>query len=369
MSAYRIGVQQRVLPGYRAPFFDALAEACAGGLSVFAGQPRPGEAIEATDRLQSAQVAPARNLHLLRGALSLYWQAGLRAWLEDWQPQVLITETNPRNGSLSGGIAWMHARSRPVIGWGLGAPALRGPLAGVRDAARRGSLRRFDALLAYSRRGAEEYRASGFPERKIFVAPNAATRRPAQAPPPRPEGFRGRPVVLFVGRLQARKRIDNLLRACAALPADLQPRLTIVGDGPARAEFEELAARIYPRVEFAGARQGAALEPFFAAADLFVLPGTGGLALQQAMSYGLPVIAAEADGTQADLVRAENGWRVAPGSQAELTHALGEALSDARRLRAMGAASFRLVSEEVNVDEMVRAFLQAIETALAGAGG
>jgi len=44
-------LQQRVLPAYRAAFFDALAAACDGGLSVFAGQPTPGEAIQTADHL------------------------------------------------------------------------------------------------------------------------------------------------------------------------------------------------------------------------------------------------------------------------------------------------------------------------------
>jgi glycosyltransferase involved in cell wall biosynthesis len=39
--------------------------------------------------------------------------------------------------------------------------------------------------------------------------------------------------VLYVGRLQARKRLDDLIRACAALRS-LQPKLVIVGDGPER---------------------------------------------------------------------------------------------------------------------------------------
>ncbi len=42
----RLGLVQRVLPDYRALFFDTLAGACPQGLGVFAGQPRPDEAIE-----------------------------------------------------------------------------------------------------------------------------------------------------------------------------------------------------------------------------------------------------------------------------------------------------------------------------------
>ena len=80
----RLGVQQRVLPNYRAPFFDALASACPPGVSVFAGLPRPEEAIETRVELAAAQLAPARNLHLGRGSLYLCFQRGLPGWLERW---------------------------------------------------------------------------------------------------------------------------------------------------------------------------------------------------------------------------------------------------------------------------------------------
>ena len=46
----RLGIQQRVLPEYRRGFFDALAEACDGGLSVFAGEVDADESIPTTDQ-------------------------------------------------------------------------------------------------------------------------------------------------------------------------------------------------------------------------------------------------------------------------------------------------------------------------------
>ena len=91
-----------------------------------------------------------------------------------------------------------------------------------------------------------------------------------------------------------------------------------------------------------------------------MLPGTGGLAVQQAMSFGLPVIVAQGDGTQDDLVRSENGWRVPPDNLTSLTDALRCALSDPPRLRRMGEASYRLVVEEVNIEKMVEVFMQAV---------
>jgi glycosyltransferase involved in cell wall biosynthesis len=253
----------------------------------------------------------------------------------------------------------MHARGRKVIAWGLGSPRLSGPGAGFRKMRRMQFLSRFDALLTYSQRGADEYAALGFPREKIFVAHNSVS--------PKPKQFfdRGpltadRVTLLFVGRLQARKRVDSLLRACADM--DSKPRLLIVGDGPERAAMESLAKEIYPSAEFIGAKHGAELKPYFEQADLFVLPGTGGLAVQEAMSYGLPVIVAKGDGTQDDLVREGNGWQIEPENYDALVAAMKNALSDVACLREMGKESFRIVSEEINIETMAETFVKALNS-------
>jgi glycosyltransferase involved in cell wall biosynthesis len=359
----KLAIQQRVLTPYRAAFFDALALACDGGLSVFAGLPRPEESIVTTEALNVARFTSARNLNLLRDPFYLCFQRGLLNWLADWDPDVLIVETNQRYLSTPAAVCWMRQHGRPVLGWGLGAPPLMGLLSSLRKTRRASFLRQFDALLTYSRRGADEYAALGFPADKIFVAPNAASPRPASPLPLRSPTFDGKPSVLFVGRLQARKRIDNLLQACAALSGgegqkNIQPRLVIVGDGPERTTLESLAKTIYPSAEFPGDKRGPELVPYFSAADLFVLPGTGGLAVQEAMSYGLPVIMGQGDGTNDDLVRLTNGWQLS--GPETLADVLWEALSDVSRLRAMGAESYRIVSEEINLERMVDIFVGAV---------
>ncbi len=357
----RLGLQQRLVPTYRAPFFELLAEACEGGLAVFAGQPLPQESVPTVHELQTARFTPAQNRHFRdpQSPLYLCWQAGLRSWLESWDPQALIVEANPRYLSTRRAIRWMRQRGRPVLGWGLGIPRRGNALERLW---RQSFLRALDGVIAYSHRGAAQYRSLGLS--RVFVAPNAVARRPSSPPPERPVGFRGSPVVLFVGRLQARKRIDILLKACAALPEPLQPRLVIVGSGPAQADFQALASEIYPAAEFPGAVFGQHLDDYFAQADLFALPGTGGLAVQQAMAHGLPVIVAKGDGTQDDLVRPENGWQVPPGDQQAFTTALRRALSDPATLRRMGAASFRIVHREINLETMVDAFVMAVNQVL-----
>jgi glycosyltransferase involved in cell wall biosynthesis len=350
----RLAVQQRVLPSYRVPFFDLLASACEEGMSLFTGRPRPAEGITTADHLQIVHHHPGQNIHLFSGSFYLCYQRGLIDWLEEWNPDALIVEANPRYLSTPSAVRWMHERNRPVIGWGLGSPSNRGYL----KEGRASFLGQFDAMLAYSRRGAEEYARLGFPREKIFVAYNSVSAPPDEPIPVRPWTVDQRPYILFVGRLQARKRIDFLLRACALL--DSKPRLVIVGDGPERQSLESLAAEIYPKAQFVGARHGAALKPYFMEADLFVLPGTGGLAVQEAMSYGLPVIVAQGDGTQDDLVRQGNGWQIPSGDFDALLDTMKEALSDAARLRRMGEESHRIVKEEINIQTMVNVFVKAL---------
>ena len=358
----KLALQQRVLPAYRAPFFDLLASTCDSGMSLFTGLPRPVESIATARQLQIANYKLGENVHLFSGAFYLCYQRGLMNWLKQWNPDALIMEANPRYLSTSSAVKWMHQQHKPVIGWGLGSPPLSGPLAGFRQTRRLSFLTQFDAMLAYSQRGADEYAALGFPSEKIFVAHNSVSPAPSHPLPPRPATFNVHPVILFVGRLQARKRIDSLFRACAQIES--KPRLVIIGDGPERETLQALAKEIYPNAEFIGAKHGAELKPYFEEADLFVLPGTGGLAVQEAMSYGLPVIVAQGDGTQDDLVRKENGWQIPPATRDfdALVSTMKDALSDVARLRRMGTESYRIVKEEINIEKMVETFVTALNT-------
>ena len=349
--AGRLALQQRVLPSYRVAFFDLLASRCSAGLSLYAGKPRASEAIQTAETLNEAQLWRAHNLHLLSGPLYLCLQRDIMEWIGSWDPHALILEANPRYPHSRRALIWMRTQGRPVIGWGLGVGRVK--------AGWKSYLRRFDALIAYSSHGAEEYRRAGFPAERVYTAPNATT---GPLPELQPRMKSDAPMVLFVGRLQERKRVDLLLKACSA--QKLRPELRIVGEGPARVGLERTAAREYPRAEFTGALYGEELEGVFRQADLFVLPGTGGLAVQQAMAHALPVIVAEADGSQRDLVGTENGWLVPPGDLEALTRALHSALEKPDRLPQMGAASHRIVAERVNIEIMAEVFLEAVNRAM-----
>ena len=107
--------------------------------------------------------------------------------------------------------------------------------------------------------------------------------------------------VLFVGRLAERKGVRYLIDAVAALPRELQPRLTIIGDGPERQALEAQTHALHAedRVAFLGWVTPEQLDAAYAAASVFVLPAVVdargdteglGMVLLEAMTYTVPVI-------------------------------------------------------------------------------
>ncbi len=353
-----LGIRQRAITDYRARLFGLIARRCIGGLTVLAGAATAAESLNTVDSLDGAALALATNRQLLSGPARLHWQPELLQWLEETCPLVLITDANPRLVDTARAVRWMHRRGRAVLGWGLGTMQLTPGLDSFRGAVRKRHLQQFDGLIAYSDTAAEQFAATGYPSSRIHVAHNAAVAAPEGECPPRSPQFDGAPRVVFIGRLIEGKRLEDLLRACAALGTP-GPELHIVGDGPLRAHYEQLAARAYPGTRFLGARRGAELADICRRCDLFVLPGKGGLAIQEAMSHGLPVIATNADGTERDLVHAENGWLFTEGDVTSLLSAMRDALSCADRLRRMGQASFRIVREEINLSRMAIEFVRA----------
>jgi phosphatidylinositol alpha 1,6-mannosyltransferase len=158
------------------------------------------------------------------------------------------------------------------------------------------------------------------------------------------------PTVLFVGRLDQEKRVDELIRAMAALPHDLAAALEIVGDGGRRAEWTALAADLglANRVRFRGFVSEPELLAAYARAAVFCMPGIAELqsiATLEAMAAGTPVVAADAMALPHLVRPGRNGRLYRPGDVAELSTRLAALLRYAGLRRRMGAASRELVAE------------------------
>ncbi len=108
------------------------------------------------------------------------------------------------------------------------------------------------------------------------------------------DGHPEAPLLLYVGRLAAEKRIDWLRPILDAAPG---VRLALVGEGPLRPALEQQFA--HTATVFTGYLKGHDLAQAYASADLYVFPSaseTFGNVVLEAMASGLPVVAARAGG-------------------------------------------------------------------------
>lgn len=168
------------------------------------------------------------------------------------------------------------------------------------------------------------------------------------------------PTVLFVGRLDQEKRVDEVLRAFAALPAELPARIQIIGDGDRRSALHKLAhqLRLGPdRVCFSGFVDDEALLRAYGAADIFCMPGVAelqSLVTLEAMAAGKPIVAADAMALPHLVRNGRNGWLFTPGNVGELTSRLHTLLADPALPARMGHYSQQLVAKHAQSDTLDR---------------
>ena len=350
-----IAIQDVVLPVYRRSIYEKLATRVDGRLSILTGRSDDETGVVTATAIEGADYTPVDARRYLPSPATLIWQPGVVEWLAERSPDVFIASGNVRILSTHRARRWARKRGIPVLGWGLGTMMLASGLEWARRPLRNRFYQGFDGIVAYSSRARNEYEAAGVPADRIFVVHNCIAPRPTEPAPERPSTFVDRPRILFVGRVYSGKRLDLMIDAVARFPKEDRPVIEIVGDGPDRDDVAAYAASKLDSedIVFSGKLFGKELTAAFDRADLFVLPGLGGLAIQEAMARALPVIVGEADGTQDDLVRPENGWLFDPPTVDHLHDLISEAFSDVGRLRRMGDESYRIVFEELNLDQMI----------------
>lgn len=128
---------------------------------------------------------------------------------------------------------------------------------------------------------------------------------------------------LYVGRLAEIKRVHDAVRAFMQLPHNGWT-LRIVGTGPSEHDLQDLA-KDDPRITFVGSRTYRELGEDFQQADVLVLPSAGepwGLVVNEALGYGLRVIASDQVGAAYDLLDDSNGEIYPMGDIQALTSAL-----------------------------------------------
>lgn len=162
----------------------------------------------------------------------------------------------------------------------------------------------------------------------------------------------GGPVLLAVGMMRARAKLDSYRFLAAALLPLVRSDWTLIiaGDGPARGEVEAAFAEFPPgRVRFVGAMPAGEIAALYAAADLFVWPGIDeayGMVYLEAQAAGLPVVATASGGVRNVVVDGVSGRLVARRDPVAYGQAIEDLLSRPDERRSLGMRAARFVREE-----------------------
>lgn len=182
--------------------------------------------------------------------------------------------------------------------------------------------------------------------------------------------------LLHIGRLVKWKRVDLLIEAFArTLTQYPDAELVIVGNGPELDNLKNQAASLglplrskeENGVDGRGCVRfiGAVYDPkelgaYMNEATVYVLAGMGGLSINDAMTYALPVVCSVCDSTERDLVTdGRNGLFFRDGDADSLTEKILQLLASPQECRRMGQESERIIREQINIDTVTERYLKA----------
>jgi glycosyltransferase involved in cell wall biosynthesis len=378
MKKKRIAFITEFIPPYRKTFYQKLLTNSNYEWKIIHGLKEKEDGRPGYQGLFGFENYPVRYKEGKMGPFNIRWQAGILEKIKNWCPDVVITQGIPSILSNWLAMDWAHRHNAKTITWHCGWEAQAGnryslPL--KRWVASK-YLTLVDHILAYSTKGAAYLSElqNGQAE-NITVCYNGLevdsllekeSEYRAKGQELRRERTGREKIFLYVGGMLAEKRVTLLLQAFHQLTEKDNAVLWLVGDGPDMQKVKELAETLgMKNVKFWG-RVIEDVDVFFAAADYFVLPGIGGLALNQALFWGVPCVVSEADGTEDDLVfDGKTGFRFVPNDQQSLESALLKclALPETERLD-FGKVGRALVIKRSNVDEMVKIFNETIANLL-----
>jgi glycosyltransferase involved in cell wall biosynthesis len=219
------------------------------------------------------------------------------------------------------------------------------------------ALRQMDATVAVCNAQADKLIAGGIQRDRIFAIRNAIAAPAVVEVPPQAretlESLFPKPPARIIGtaaRLSVEKGIDVLVQAAEIVTARFPSAgFVVFGDGPQRARIEKMIADRDLSSSFVLAGFRSDVQTLFPAFDIAALPSRSeGLpvAILEAMSVGIPVVATSVDGIPEAVVDGDCGYLVPSEDHVALAERLLELLESDERRAAFGARGRERVLSE-----------------------
>lgn len=182
---------------------------------------------------------------------------------------------------------------------------------------------------------------------------------PQRAPKERTYFADGRVHILCIGKYEIRKHHLELLRAVEQLQNKYEICVTLVGEATNHLQKEyceqvKKYVREHRMEQLVTVKTNVVrrdMEREYLAADLYVIPSTlemASVSQLEAMSYSLPVICSDTNGTACYVEDGVTGFRFRDCDEADMLYKLDDMLSDRERMLSMGAAGYRAVVDKYN---------------------
>lgn len=202
------------------------------------------------------------------------------------------------------------------------------------------------------------------PESKLELIPNGidadlfinADTAPLDIAGSRPD----KTTLIFVGRLDAVKGVDVLIRAVSILNNSQDNlQLLIVGDGPKREELQALTHKLMvsENIIFLGTRRD--ITPLLSYADIKVMPSYWeglGIAAIEAMASGIPVIASNVEGLNEVIRHKVTGILVPPGNPEKLAEAIDSIAANPLLCEQWGRNGRKIAIQEYSFIKMIKSY-------------
>ncbi|MCU7548275.1 glycosyltransferase [Chitinophagaceae bacterium LB-8] len=287
-----------------------------------------------------------------------------------FDPQIIILFAHVGTKSFRKIVDWAKGSGRKVIMWTcFWEPYyITGYKRLIRDFAINRFYNKADYHIAYSSTAKEKLVEIGYPDTQIAIAYNGIDLDLYEN---ELGGVNGEELFdrdsinfLYCGGMGKDKKVDLLIKAIHISHHVSHHKLNayLIGDGPTFEECKNLVKSLglADNVKLLGRINN--VGKYIQAADCIVLPGTGGLILNEAVLMNKPMIVSKADGTENDLlINGFNGLKFQAGNEESLANAIVEVADNLSFFSENAACVSEVVTKRSNVDMMVTTFLKAIK--------
>ncbi|MCD7789577.1 MAG: glycosyltransferase family 4 protein [Bacteroides thetaiotaomicron] len=280
--------------------------------------------------------------------------------IKEINPQYVILFLHLKDKVMLPIIWYCNLHHIPVIYWNHGIN-IRTPNDKKKNAIFHYIHNRCDALITYTPDMRQYFTEKN--QKKLFVAYNTLNFTdidkdavPDKETTKKKYGINEDKVILYISRMMLYKRVDLLMESFADLDD-----IAVVMVGPGFSEKQQKMVDEHRNLYYLGEKYGSDVDEIYKMGDIFSTPGHIGLAMNEALFWGLPVILLQGrhapeiyymkDGETGYLAKDEDDFK----------QYMIELLHDDKRLKEMSNACLEVYDKEVSIDRMYQGFVNAIK--------